>query len=253
MGNTASDLRVICTAVLLSAIFLFPAIAPAQSASAPDGSIPDSEPKAPATAIKPPPRPEIVYVTDFFLDPTGIDKEKIIQREGRVRRGRKSDDDPVAKAKKLVAVLSQSIVDGLVGGGQKAVYLPGIEGNTKAFPPSGVVLPKAGWLVGGWFVKVDEGNRALEATVGFGAGSGQVEIEVVASDLAVNPSAPFLDIGSESKTKVRPGGLVFMNPFTMAAKFVLSKGATEKDVKQQGAAIAEKLVAYINTGSAEAK
>jgi hypothetical protein len=39
----------------------------------------------------------------------------------------------------------------------------------------------------------------------------------------------------------------------MAAKFVLSKGATEKDVKQQGAAIAGKLMAYITTGSAGGK
>jgi hypothetical protein len=51
-----------------------------------------------------------------------------------------------------------------------------------------------------------------------------------------------------------PGGLVMnKNPYAMAAKFVLSRGATERDVKQEGVAIANNLLAYINGGGESTK
>jgi len=93
-----------------------------------------------------------------------------------------------------------------------------------------------------------ENQPGVEATVGFGKGSGHVSIEVAVSDLAGDPRAPFLTIGSESGRHQTPGGLVTMNPYAMAAKFVLARGETEKDVKKEGAAIAQNLIKYIEQG-----
>jgi hypothetical protein len=47
-----------------------------------------------------------------------------------------------------------------------------------------------------------------------------------------------------------PGGLVTLNPYAMAAKFVLARGETERDVKAMGAAIAKALVQYLRDGAA---
>ena len=90
-----------------------------------------------------------------------------------------------------------------------------------------------------------EGNRVEQATIGFGRGSGQVSIAVIVSDLATNPRQPFLVMGSDSAQHRMPGGVVFMNPYAMAAKFVLSRGQTERDVKAMGSAIAKTLIQYL--------
>ena len=203
---------------------------------------------AASTAVAP---PALICVTDFYLAPGDIQKHELVPRNHIVgsRLGRLRNDDPAAKAQKLIRVLSETIVHDLNEAGLRAEYRPNRAGLRSEFIPADLSFPKAGWVVGGWFAKVDEGNRALNATVGFGKGAGQVEIEVTVSDLARNMAEPFLFIGSASAAKMRPGGLVMMNPYVMAAKFVMSKGATEKDVKQQGSAIAVSLVHYVNTGS----
>ncbi len=160
-------------------------------------------------------------------------------------------DDPAGRAHKLVQVLSETIVKELNQGGQRAEYAPNRAGLRKEFQPADLALPSAGWLVRGWFVNVQENNPAVEATVGFGQGAGEVEIAVVVYDLARDPRDPFLYIGTETGQRVKPGGLVTMNPYAMEAKFVLARGATEKNVKKQAKAIARNLVQFINQGPAQ--
>jgi hypothetical protein len=198
----------------------------------------------------------MIYVTDFYLDPAQIRSESIVPQGGivRSRLNRLREGDPATRAAKLISVLSQSIVAELKKAGQPAEYRPNREGLRADFVPAGVEFPKSGWLVGGWFVTVDEGNRAEAATIGFGAGAESVEVEVVVSDLARNPLEPFLYLGAGNEARKMPGGLVMnKNPYAMAAKFVLSRGATERDVKQEGVAIAKNLLAYINGGGESTK
>jgi hypothetical protein len=79
-------------------------------------------------------------------------------------------------------------------------------------------------------------------------------VEVVVSDLARNPLEPFLYLGAGNEARKMPGGLVMnKNPYAIAAKFVLSRGATERDVKEEGVAIAKNLLAYINGGGEATK
>ena len=194
------------------------------------------------------PRPSVIYVSDFYLDPDHVKKETVLHREGIVKKRLetlKGEDDPSEKAAKLVMTLSGSIVKELQSAGLKAEYLRNTEGLRKDFMPQGLNLPKEGWLVAGWFSNVDEGNSAVSSTVGFGKGTESVEIDAVVYDLSQDAREPFLCMGSESAVSKTPGGLITKNPYSMAAKYVLSKGATEKDVQKQGLAIAKTLLQYI--------
>ena len=62
------------------------------------------------------------------------------------------------------------------------------------------------------------------------------------SDLADQPDAPFVILGTVTDPERLPGGLVSRNPYVVAAKFVLEKGAPERDVQATAQAIADKIV-----------
>jgi len=200
-------------------------------------------------AIQP---PSVIYVTDFYLNPANIQKETMMNREGplRSRLEQIRGDDPVSQAQKLVRALSDGIVESLKKAGYNAQAKPNQQGFRTDFIPEGTTFPPSGWMVGGWFTKVDEGNRAMQAVIGFGMGAESAETQVMVSDLAKDPREPFLMIGSATGAAggMMPGGIVSKNPYVMAAKFVISRGATERDVKRQGAAIGDDIVKYINNG-----
>lgn len=196
-------------------------------------------------------RPQ-VYVADFYLSPEQVQSEHLVPRPRPVRELLNSarGEDPEQRAKRLVRLLSETIVTELQASGVSAEYLPGrTSGFRQQFIPADAELPKQGWIVSGWFDKADEGNRAAEATVGFGTGKEDVRIDVAVSDLGGDVAAPFLFIGSDTDQMHLPGGLVTRNPYVIAAKFVLSREDMEKDVKEQGKLIARKIVAYMNTGA----
>jgi len=210
---------------------------------------PDTKPAAPAgieskSTIKP-----AIYVTDYYLDPGQITKQSVIKRNGLIKKRLENltpDDDPAVKAQKLLAALSDSIVSELTAAGIKAKRIDNPDGLRKDFMPENLDLPHEGWLVAGWFTKVDEGNRAVSSTIGFGKGAESIEIETVVYDLSKSTREPFLHIGSDSAEKLAPGGILTKNPYSMAASYCLSKGATEKDVKKQGASIAQSIIKYMN-------
>jgi len=188
---------------------------------------------APAAPVAPK-RP--VYVRDFLFDSQNLkpDEGLLGRREGPVGRllqGLKPSEDPAAKARELVTLLSNTIVAELNNAGIRA----------SRFEPS-ALTPQDGLLVGGEFLEVDEGNRMRRAMVGFGAGSEEVKVQVEVYDLAKNPSTPYLVYGAGEEGRKSPGAVAFRNPYAAAARYVLSRKATEKDVVKLGNEIATDLV-----------
>jgi hypothetical protein len=177
-----------------------------------------------------------VYVRDFLFDSQNLkpDEGLLGGREGPVGRllhGLKPSEDPAAKARELVTLLSNTIASELNNAGIRASRLE-----------PGAVPPQDGLLVGGEFLEVDEGNRMRRAMVGFGAGSEEIKVQVEVYDLARNPATPFLVYGAGEEGRKSPGAVAFRNPYAAAARYVLSRKATEKDVVKLGNQIAADLV-----------
>jgi hypothetical protein len=177
-----------------------------------------------------------VYVRDFFFDAQNLkpDQGLLGTKEGpaaRLLQHLKRSEDPAAKAQQLVTLLSNTIVAGLNNAG---IFSSRLEPD--AFTPT------AGLLVGGEFLEVDEGNRMRRAMVGFGAGSEEIKVQVEVYDLGKDPNSPFLVYGAGEEGRKGPGAVVFKNPYAAAARYVLSRNATEKDVVRLGNQIAGDLV-----------
>jgi hypothetical protein len=185
--------------------------------------------------------PRAVYIQDFELGSEGMPSEEgVLHRPviGRVLPRLSQRDDPAQKAAKLVELMSASLVEKFAGKGVEARRVV-----------TGAPLPGDGWLVRGVFTEIDEGNRIKRATIGFGSGSTDMEVYVTVSDLAKNADAPFLVFGTEKDPGKIPGAVVTMNPYVAAAKFVMEKNASEKDVKKTAAQIVEEIVKYMQGGA----
>jgi hypothetical protein len=175
-----------------------------------------------------------VYVRDFLFEVQHLPEDRrLLPRDAPVRRrlkGLRGGEDPVAKAHELAALLSTTIVADLTTAGFQSQRLD-----------ASAAVPREGWLVGGEFLEVDEGNRLRRAMIGFGRGSAEVRVQVEVYDLAKDPHAPFLVYGASEASRKIPGAIILMNPYLMAARYVLAEGATEKEVKQVGKQIATDL------------
>lgn len=177
-----------------------------------------------------------VYVRDFLFDAQNLKPDEGLLGGragpvGRLLKSLKPSEDPETKARQFVELLSNTIVGGLNNAGISASRLE-----------PGAFTPPAGLLVGGEFLEVDEGNRMRRAMVGFGAGSEEIKVQVEVYDLAKDPNSPFLTYGAGEEGRKGPGAVVFKNPYAAAARYVLSRKATEKDVVKLGNQIAADLV-----------
>ena len=189
--------------------------------------------------------PRTVYVEDFSLDYQNLQADEgvrgrvgVLQRVPRVRQ----DSDPAEQARKLVNLMAESLVSDLTEAGVPAQRLA-----------AGGVLPADGWLLHGTFVEVDEGNRIRRAVIGFGSGGSYMEVMVGINDLAKNPEAPFIIFGTVTDPSKLPGAVVTLNPYMAAAKFVMEKNATNKDVKKTSKEIVKEVLKYKDKFKEEAE
>jgi hypothetical protein len=144
-------------------------------------------------------------------------------------------EDAAGRPKRLAELLSKTIVDDLGKAGFRASRIA-----SDAAPPGD------GWLIGGEFLEITEGNRAQRAVVGFGAGQADVQVQVEVFDLLRDPRTPVLVYGSDEASRKAPGGgamaVATHNPYAMAARYVLSRRANEDEVEKLGKKIAADLV-----------
>jgi hypothetical protein len=166
-------------------------------------------------------RPAVVYVSDFEMAPDSVQSE-----------------DPFAalplhaykeesKARSLVATMSNSIVADL-----------GKKGITAERLPANSPIPNEGWLVRGVFQKVDEGDRARRAVIGFGFGQTDLQVAAWVDDLSAKAAAlPFYRAQLDATSNKMPGAAITLNPYVAAAKYVIAG----HDLDRSAQATAEKI------------
>ena len=80
--------------------------------------------------------------------------------------------------------------------------------------------------------------------IGFGAGEATTEVAVEVDRLGPGSVTPVLQFGSDADSGHAPGAVVTMNPYAAAAKFVLGRNATTRDIEKMGQAIAQEIAKY---------
>lgn len=184
--------------------------------------------------------PAMVYVGKFELGAAQI-KSDPGTLTGRPRLFNFRQKDPATELEKLSELLSKDIVDDLNQAGINA---------TRLDPAS--PKPASGWFVTGEFLEFDEGNRMQKAVLGFGAGNEDAKLYVSLADLSRPTGENLLNFDVDSSGNKMPGGGVTAaathSPWGMAAKFVLDRNASEKDIKRAAKQIADQIVQLAKAG-----
>ncbi|MGH8589723.1 MAG: DUF4410 domain-containing protein [Gammaproteobacteria bacterium] len=155
-------------------------------------------------------------------------------REGTGLIRQTDSTDPQTEARQAVAQLSDSVVKGLTDAGVPAQRIA-----------AGAPVPPDAWILRGRIDALSEGNRVKQAGIGFGAGEPEAEVSGNIDAIEKGSERTILTFGDKSKTHHMPGGVVTRNPYVIAAKFVMSRGATGRDIKQLGSDLAKESVSYM--------
>ncbi|WP_063900112.1 DUF4410 domain-containing protein [Burkholderia ubonensis] len=175
----------------------------------------------------------VVYVSDFVLDapPQKNDSASRGPIRGLLRdRLLRRHDDPEVQAREMTSLMAETLTEDLKQSGVDA----------RRLPPS-APLPASGWNVHGEFLSIDEGDTAKRAIIGFGAGRGDVQIAVAVDDLASPGQLSVQDVTTRSGNRM-PGAIVKLNPYVVAAKFVLAERDRQKAVKNAAKQVANTVV-----------
>jgi hypothetical protein len=197
-------------------------------------------------------RHRIIYVSDFELDPANFKQDK----GGITGKGyllppppksflRRKRQDPETEARKLVNLMSDSLVADLQKAGLTAQRL------SPADPK-----PADGLLVRGVFTEMNEGNQMRRALVGFGSGKAKIQLYVSAAD-ASSDAKPLYEVLTHKSKGKAPGAAIALSPYAGAAGFVvkfgMTKNAPEKMIKQTASKLAAELTKQLNAESLSAK
>lgn len=213
----------------------------------------DTKPAAPApqqpqqpSANAPADKSKIVYVSDFDLDfpnPAaekngGADKSAPSSIPAAAAQpDEKKQEGPAEQARKLVEIMSSTLVQEL----QKAGY-------TAHRMRPGETRPEEGIQVKGVFTEPDEENRLRRAVIGNGS-VGKMALFVGIGNLA-RPDQPLysvVDLKGSENSQNEPGATINVSAYAPVAKFEMQKNATEKAVKDTAAAIVADLTVLLNT------
>lgn len=189
-----------------------------------------------ASAPNPAPTaPPLVYVTDFELDVADVEPDSGPGSRARRLAGGilprgplHSQQDPQAHAREIVSQMSEQLTADLTKAGIDARRLP-----------PGAPVPPSGYRVRGVFLNVDEGNRLRRAVVGFGAGQNDLQVAVSLDDLSSPQQGPLYESVEESTSRDKPGAIVKLNPYVIAAKFVLDGRDEHSTIERAAAQISE--------------
>jgi hypothetical protein len=187
------------------------------------------------------PKPAVIYVTDFTVDPSQLEASNPLQermQEGgplrqRLNSLRGRDTSPEGRAQALVNLMADSIVQDL-----QAKQLNARRASIRS-------APKTGWIIKGRYKTLEPGSRVASSEVGFGAGSPVVQVEVTLDEIQNGKQRPILLFGTDKENSKAPGGLAISaathNPSAMAIKFVRSRNDLDRSVRQTARLIANQI------------
>ncbi|HEY1998240.1 DUF4410 domain-containing protein [Paraburkholderia sp.] len=187
--------------------------------------------------------PPVVYVANFDLDVANVKPDSgpgsRLRRFGVLPGGPlRPSKDPQEHAEEIVGEMADDLTADLKQAGVDA----------RRVTP-GQPLPATGWQVRGVFLSVDEGNRLQRAMVGLGAGQNDFQVAVSLDDLSTPDLPPLYQQTEEGTSKDKPGAFIKLNPYVIAAKFVMAghdeKSTIKSTAKQISDAVAEKLKARL--------
>jgi len=183
--------------------------------------------------------PQMIYVTLFSPPDTANQANGGDQSEGRphlLGMFRGGEDNTVLGQRKQQQ--QADILSKLPGILQKTLVQALNKGVARATTGDGMLATQANcWIVRGQFVIVDQGSRAMQAGIGFGAGQSHVEVQAQVYTLS-DPDHPFLVFDTNGASGHMPGAVAIPNPYVAAAKFVMAKKEPEKETKKIGQQIA---------------
>jgi Domain of unknown function (DUF4410) len=204
------------------------------------------------------PAPTAIYVGQFTADadavkaPGGLfaEAEGLVQDRPRLLGGGGllGGEGPLARRRAEDTPTPASVTDEL-----ESAIAAGLQRQSVAVPVGelgpGMAPPPGAWVISGRIVSVDPGNRLERAAVGFGTGqaTAQVDVSVDAVDGAKRTWVIRMD-GDVDSGKM-PGGAVTLNPYVIAAKFVIGRKATRRDLDKLGGAIAKQVAAKARDAS----
>ena len=190
-----------------------------------------------ADSVPFPTPPPVVYVADFDLDVASVKPDS--GPGSRLRRlgsalpsgPLRSSKDPQTHAKEIVAEMAENLTDDLEKAGVDA---------RRVLP--GAALSPTGWEVRGVFLSVDEGNRLRRAMVGFGAGQTDFQVAVSLDDLSTPTLPPLYESTEQGLSKDKPGAFIKLNPYVIAAKFVMAGHDEKSTIKNTAQQISDSVV-----------
>ncbi|HEX7911007.1 MAG TPA: DUF4410 domain-containing protein [Paraburkholderia sp.] len=185
----------------------------------------------------------VVYVSDFELDAADVTPDSGPGQRLRRLRGllpsgpgpMGQDKNPQDHANHIVDEMAQALTADLKKGGVDA---------RRSAP--GSPLPTTGWEVRGVFLSVDDGNRLRRAMVGFGAGQNSIQVAVSCDSLGAADLPPLYQAVEEAGSKDKPGAVIKLNPYVIAAKFVMSRGDEQKTIKKTAQEISDAVIAKLH-------
>jgi len=107
-------------------------------------------------------------------------------------------------------------------------------------------LPAEGWQVRGVFLSVDEGNRLRRAMVGLGAGQNDIQVAVSCDRLGAANLPPLYQTVEQAASSDKPGAVIKLNPYVIAAKFVMASGDEKKTIRKTAQQIADAVIARLH-------
>lgn len=196
------------------------------------------ESSEPQRAVQPAAKPQMIYVEDFYLNVTPSEDEKEGPLRSFLHRRKGDSDDSGDLTRSIASRLSKILIEEMNNQGLLSTRVaPGEE----CIPGS--------WLLQGEFLDSNKDGVLQRASIGSRVKNAPMHVMVMVSEVKSGALEPFLIFDPSAASGKRPGSILasvlMKNPYVIAAKFVLSRQASDREIKTLASEIAKELAQYM--------